>query len=74
MTRKQNSDFITGLVLGSMVGAAIGIAFTPRRGDEVRDSLMERWIELKDRATDLSSRARHKFQTEEPHQHVEVKI
>lgn len=62
-TRRNNHEFgrtehnaakplLTGLLVGSLVGAATALLFAPRAGDETRADLRDRAIELRDRTTD----------------------
>jgi gas vesicle protein len=44
--RTPAGDFFTGLGLfsiGVLVGAGLGLMFAPKRGDEIRAALNERW-------------------------------
>lgn len=50
--------FLFGLVLGALAGAGAALMLAPRRGEEMRQQLMERGAELTGRATELTSRAR----------------
>ena len=36
MTRNKTGRFVTGLIVGSITGAAVGLLFTPRSGRETR--------------------------------------
>lgn len=40
-------DFIAGVFIGSLLGAAAGILFAPSAGEETRTQLMEKGRELK---------------------------
>lgn len=53
-------DFIAGFFLGGVFGAAIALLFTPVSGDEMREQIRDKSIELKDRAEDLSVEATKK--------------
>jgi gas vesicle protein len=56
---KQNSDlvFLAGLVAGAIVGGAVAALLAPRSGPETREQIVERGLELKDRAEDVVERA-----------------
>lgn len=45
-------DFLTGAILGGLVGYLAAMLSAPRAGDETRRMLAERSMELRDRATD----------------------
>ena len=48
--------FVTGLLIGVAVGFGLALLLAPKTGEEMRDDLMQRGIELRDRAGDLASR------------------
>src|SRR3979411_900053 len=59
--RPQASDtgaerFVTGLLIGVAVGFGLALLLAPKSGEEMRDDLMQRGIELRDRAGELASR------------------
>jgi gas vesicle protein len=45
-------DFVTGLVIGGMIGYLSALMFAPRAGEETRQMLAERSREVRDRAKD----------------------
>jgi len=48
--------FVTGLLIGVAVGFGLALLLAPKTGEELRDDLMQRGIELRDRAGELASR------------------
>jgi gas vesicle protein len=56
---KQNGDlaFLAGLVAGAIVGGAVAALMAPRSGPEAREQIVERGLELKNRAEDVVERA-----------------
>ncbi len=58
--KSGGSGFLSGLVWGSMVGAAIGLLMAPRAGDETRVLLREKTNELRDRAQQTAEETRTK--------------
>jgi hypothetical protein len=48
--------FVTGILIGVAVGFGLALLLAPKSGEEMRDDLMQRGIELRDRATELASR------------------
>src|ERR1700737_739380 len=48
--------FVTGLLIGVGVGFGLALLLAPKTGEELRDDLMQRGIELRDRAGELASR------------------
>jgi len=52
----KNGDFgafISGFVIGGLVGAAVALLFAPQSGEETRTLIHDKGIELKDHAEDL---------------------
>jgi gas vesicle protein len=57
----NNSDFgafLSGFVLGGLVGAAVALLLAPQSGEETRTYIREKGIELKDYAEESASEAR----------------
>jgi gas vesicle protein len=50
-------DFVAGFLLGGVFGAVIALLLTPVSGQEMRDQLREKSIELKERADELGVEA-----------------
>ena len=57
MSGKQNRAFLWGLISGAAVGALAAALFSPRSGPEAREQVVERGVELKNRAEDVVQRA-----------------
>jgi len=55
-----SGGFFAGFLLGAMVGAAAALLFAPAPGEEFREQLKEKSIELKERAGELGVDASHK--------------
>jgi gas vesicle protein len=55
----RNDDvlFLSGLVLGAIIGGAAAALLTSRSGPEIHEQLVERGLELKNRADDAVQRA-----------------
>ncbi|HEX2988870.1 MAG TPA: YtxH domain-containing protein [Chloroflexota bacterium] len=56
-SEQSGAGFFVGFLLGGVVGAAAALLITPRSGDETRDTIMERGIELKVKAEEVAARA-----------------
>lgn len=54
--------FVIGFVFGGIIGLVLGILMAPQSGEETRDILRERSIELKSRAEELSEEGRARLQ------------
>lgn len=48
--------FVTGLLIGVAVGFGLALLLAPKSGEQMREDLMQRGIELRDRAGELASR------------------
>ena len=54
MAREGGSgDFLAGLILGGLVGGVLALLYAPTTGEQMRDQIREKSIELKALATDL---------------------
>jgi gas vesicle protein len=53
-------EFLTGFLLGTVVGAAVALLFAPKSGEETRELIRERGIELKGRAAELTEESRRR--------------
>jgi gas vesicle protein len=56
--RGGGGEFFAGFLVGALVGAVAALLMAPQSGDETRQRIQERGIELKDMAGDLSVQAR----------------
>ncbi|HJZ47046.1 MAG TPA: YtxH domain-containing protein [Roseiflexaceae bacterium] len=56
---ERNDDvmFFAGLVVGAIAGGALAALLTPQSGLEIREQVVERGLELKNRAEDAVQRA-----------------
>ena len=46
----NRTDFVSGFILGGLLGTAMALLFAPRTGEETRERLMDTAEELRDRA------------------------
>ncbi|MHB1296772.1 MAG: YtxH domain-containing protein [Anaerolineae bacterium] len=53
MSKEGGGDFAAGFLVGALVGAAVALVLAPVSGEEMRNQLREKSIELKDKAEDL---------------------
>jgi gas vesicle protein len=51
-------EFLTGFLLGTVVGAAAALLLAPQSGEETREIIRERGIELKGRAGEVTEQSR----------------
>ncbi len=54
----ESSGFFGGFALGLVVGAILALVFAPMRGEQTREMVAERAVQLKDKATDLVAQVR----------------
>ena len=54
----SGGDFLAGVVVGALVGAAAALLFAPRSGEETRALIREKGIEIQERADEASVEAR----------------
>ena len=52
--------FVSGLIIGGLVGAATALLLAPQSGDETRTMIREKSIELKDQVEHTTAEARAK--------------
>ncbi len=53
-------SFLSGFVIGGLVGAVVALLFAPQSGEETRTMIKEKSIELKDKAVEAGQEARVK--------------
>ena len=51
----RSGEFVGGLLLGALVGAAVGLLFAPESGEELRGQIKEKAGDCKDRAARTGS-------------------
>lgn len=73
----KSVDFLAGLLVGALVGAAASLLLAPQSGEETRTLIRERGIELKDQADEMTAGARKRaeeFQTQARDKAVEFQV
>ena len=55
--------FITGVIMGSLFGAAVAVLLAPASGEELRGDLQNRYIELKDEVQSAASTRRAELES-----------
>ncbi|MBA3336865.1 MAG: YtxH domain-containing protein [Chloroflexia bacterium] len=53
-----NNGFFGGFALGIAVGAILALIFAPMKGEQTRELVTERAVQLKEKATDLVAQVR----------------
>lgn len=59
MSERGSGGFFTGFFIGAIAGAAVALLFAPASGDETRDFIRQKSIELKHQADELAEEAAH---------------
>jgi YtxH-like protein len=54
----ESSGFFGGFALGLVVGAVLALVFAPWKGEQTRELVAERAVQLKERAGDLVAQVR----------------
>ena len=64
--RRSGFTSLAALLIGAIIGVIFGLFYAPKSGEETRDTLREKGIELKDRAVesaeDLAGQARDRVE------------
>ena len=55
--KESGNSFLMGFLLGAIAGVAIGFLYAPKAGKETRALLKEKAGQLKDKASEVLSRA-----------------
>jgi len=55
--KDSGNSFIIGFILGAIAGVAVGFLYAPKAGKETRVLLREKAGELKEKASEMISRA-----------------
>jgi gas vesicle protein len=50
--------FLFGILLGGIVGAALGLLFAPQSGEETREMIRDKGIEIRDKVEESATAAR----------------
>jgi gas vesicle protein len=63
MADTTKGDFLVGLLVGSALGAAMALLYAPHSGDETRDTIKRKGLEIKDSATDIYDQVKEQTTT-----------
>lgn len=56
-------SFMTGLIIGGLVGAGVALLMAPQSGEETREIIHTRGVELRDRADEEIAELRRRAET-----------
>lgn len=59
MNNRSTGNFITGLILGAVIGLAAGMLYAPQPGSETRELLKEKAEKVKEKAKEVAQKVRH---------------
>lgn len=63
MSKDSGAGFFTGLIIGAVIGLAVGFLYAPQSGDETRRLVKEKASALKERAAKVAGRVRETMQS-----------
>ena len=52
MSDRNGGDFVSGFLLGGLIGSAVALLMAPQTGEETREMLKEKGTEIKDKANE----------------------
>jgi gas vesicle protein len=58
MSDRDNGSFISGLLIGAVLGVALGLLFAPQSGNETRELVKARVVTAKEKAADVINKIR----------------
>lgn len=58
MDSKGSGNFSTGLLIGTVIGIAVGLLFAPQSGVETREMLKQKATVAKEKATEVKERVK----------------
>jgi gas vesicle protein len=61
---RQIMNFITGMILGGLVGATVAILFAPASGEDLRYQIQERSIQIRDEVKAVADARRAELERE----------
>ena len=56
MNKDTTTGFFSGVLLGAVIGAAIGLLYAPQPGAETRRQVKEKALEIKEKASKAASK------------------
>ena len=58
MDNKGAGNFFTGMLIGTVIGLAVGLLFAPQSGEETREMLRQKAAVAREKAADVKERVR----------------
>ncbi len=66
MNRDSSSGFFAGLLMGAVIGAAIGLLYAPQSGDETRRLVKEKAVSTRDTLAKAAGRIKETMASKMP--------
>ena len=63
MAADNKGDFLVGLLVGSALGAALALLYAPQSGEETRETIKRKGLDIKDSATDVYDQVKEQTTT-----------
>jgi len=63
MTKDSGSGFVTGLIMGALIGVVVGFLYTPQSGTETRRLVKEKTEIIKEKAARAARRVKDVVQS-----------
>ena len=63
MDKDSGSGFITGLIMGALIGVVVGFLYAPRSGTETRRLVKEKTAVVKEKASRVAGRVKDVVQS-----------
>jgi gas vesicle protein len=58
MSNRESGNFFTGMVIGAIIGLAVGFLFAPQSGDETREMLRQKAQTAREKAGEISEKVK----------------
>lgn len=63
MSKDSGAGFFAGLIIGAVIGLAVGFLYAPQPGDETRRMVKEKASSIKEQAAKVAGRVRETMQS-----------
>ncbi len=70
----NGGSFLSGLMLGSLVGTALSLLLAPKSGRETRAQIVNKGLELRDQAMETAEEARQRVEGAAAHARSRVEV
>jgi gas vesicle protein len=63
MNKESTNAFLSGLILGAVIGGAVALLYAPQSGPETRQLVKEKALEVKEKAAKAASKIKESAQS-----------